>query len=53
MDFSGLIAYPVTPFTTAGAVDLPELARQVEVLVGSGVDSICVCLLYTSDAADE
>lgn len=42
MDFSGLIAYPVTPFTTAGAVDLPELARQVEVLVGSGVDSICV-----------
>ena len=38
MDFSGLIAYPVTPFTTAGAVDLPELARQVEVLVGSGVE---------------
>ena len=42
MDFSGLIAYPVTPFTTTGAVDLAELARQVEVLVGSGVEAICV-----------
>lgn len=42
MDFSGLIAYPVTPFTASGAVDLPELARQVEDLVQTGVDGLCV-----------
>lgn len=42
MDFSGLIAYPVTPFTTSGAVDLTELARQVEALARTGVDEICV-----------
>ena len=42
MIFTGLVAYPITPFTADGAVNHPELAALTASLAGSGVDSIAV-----------
>lgn len=42
MDFSGVIAYPVTPFTADGDVNEVELRRLIESLAVAGVDSIVV-----------
>ncbi len=42
MDFSGVIAYPVTPFTADGDINEPELGRLIESLAVAGVDSIVV-----------
>ncbi|WP_046242571.1 dihydrodipicolinate synthase family protein [Hymenobacter terrenus] len=38
--FKGIIAYPITPFTAAGAVDLDLYARLVERLVAGGAHGI-------------
>lgn len=38
--FTGIIAYPVTPFTAEGAIDVAMLARLVNRLVDSGVHAI-------------
>lgn len=38
--FKGIIAYPVTPFTPEGAIDVPMLSRLVDRLVDSGVHAI-------------
>ncbi len=42
MDFSGVIAYPVTPFTADGDVNEAELQRLIGSIAVSGVDSIVV-----------
>ncbi|NHU84028.1 dihydrodipicolinate synthase family protein [Kocuria sp. JC486] len=42
MQFSGLVAYPVTPFFPGGAIDLVTFAEQIERLADSGVEAICV-----------
>lgn len=42
MRFSGLVAYPVTPFAPGGVLDLEALSQQVGALSESGVDEICV-----------
>ncbi|GAA1339103.1 dihydrodipicolinate synthase family protein [Arthrobacter roseus] len=42
MDFSGVIAYPVTPFTPDGDINEVELKRLIESLAVTGVDSIVV-----------
>jgi 4-hydroxy-tetrahydrodipicolinate synthase len=38
--FKGIIAYPVTPFTADGAIDVAMLARLVNRLIDSGVHAI-------------
>ena len=38
--FRGIIAYPITPFTTDNAVDLPTYRHLVERLVASGSHGI-------------
>ncbi|WP_417215437.1 dihydrodipicolinate synthase family protein [Arthrobacter sp.] len=40
--FTGLVAYPVTPFDDSGAVDHAELRRHLASLAVSGVDAIAV-----------
>ncbi|TKV26766.1 dihydrodipicolinate synthase family protein [Arthrobacter sp. NamB2] len=42
MDFTGLIAYPVTPFSADGSVSHEALSGLVEGLATSGVDAITV-----------
>lgn len=42
MDFSGLIAYPLTPFDAAGGVSHPDLRLLVSGLAGSRVDALTV-----------
>ncbi len=42
MSFTGLIAYPVTPFQQGGRLDLESLERYVGRLVRSGVDGVVV-----------
>ncbi|GAB3525275.1 dihydrodipicolinate synthase family protein [Arthrobacter monumenti] len=42
MDFTGVIAYPVTPFTASGEVNLNELRRMISSLAASSVDAIAV-----------
>lgn len=42
MDFTGLIAYPVTPFAADGSVSHEDLRALVDVLADSGVDAITV-----------
>jgi 4-hydroxy-tetrahydrodipicolinate synthase len=42
MDFTGVVAYPITPFTADGAVHYAELRRMISSLAVSGVDSITV-----------
>lgn len=42
MDFTGVIAYPITPFTSDGQVNIGELRRLIAALAVSGVDSITV-----------
>lgn len=42
MRFSGLVAYPVTPFAPGGVLDLDALSQHIAVLAESGVDEICV-----------
>lgn len=42
LSFSGLVAYPVTPFHPGGVVDLGALAQQVADLATADVDAICV-----------
>ena len=40
MDFSGVIAYPVTPLHPGGALDLDSLESSIARLARSGVDGI-------------
>ncbi|GAA1361586.1 dihydrodipicolinate synthase family protein [Arthrobacter rhombi] len=40
--FTGLVAYPVTPFDDSGAVNHAELRRHLSSLAVSGVDAIAV-----------
>lgn len=42
MDFTGVIAYPVTPFSSDGQVDEAQLRLMISSLAVSGVDSIAV-----------
>ncbi|MHA7262338.1 dihydrodipicolinate synthase family protein [Arthrobacter sp. TMN-37] len=42
MTFTGLVAYPITPFTADGEVNAAELAALVSSLAISGVDTIAV-----------
>lgn len=42
MDFSGVIAYPVTPLHPGGALDLDSLESSIARLARSGVDGIVV-----------
>ncbi|WP_051477029.1 dihydrodipicolinate synthase family protein [Arthrobacter sp. Br18] len=42
MDFTGLIAYPITPFTSDGEVNYPELEGLVAVLGRARVDTVAV-----------
>lgn len=42
MTFTGLVAYPVTPFQQGGRLDLESLGRYVSRLVRSGVDAVVV-----------
>lgn len=42
MDFTGVVAYPITPFTADGAVHYAELRRMISSLAASGVDSIAM-----------
>lgn len=42
MDFTGLIAYPLTPFDTDGAVSHEDLHGLADGLASSGVDAITV-----------
>ncbi|MUK01034.1 dihydrodipicolinate synthase family protein [Vibrio cholerae] len=42
MDFTGLIAYPVTPFSTDGGLSLEDFRLLIDDLAGSGVDAITV-----------
>lgn len=42
MDFTGLIAYPITPFTSDGEVSHADLALLVGGLPGSGADAVTV-----------
>lgn len=42
MDFTGVIAYPLTPFAASGEVNLNELRRMISSLAVSGVDAIAV-----------
>ncbi|MFP3615202.1 dihydrodipicolinate synthase family protein, partial [Paraburkholderia sp. SIMBA_050] len=36
----GIIAYPVTPFSADGAIDLPALGALIERLIAEGVHAI-------------
>ncbi|MCX2731782.1 dihydrodipicolinate synthase family protein [Saccharopolyspora sp. NFXS83] len=40
MTISGIVAYPVTPFTATGSIDHPALRRVLDRLVDSGADAI-------------
>lgn len=42
MVFSGLIAYPLTPFTADGEINVQELSALISTLALSGVDAITV-----------
>lgn len=42
MRFSGVVAYPITPFAPGGVIDHRALASQIATLASSGVDGICV-----------
>ncbi|WP_247829007.1 dihydrodipicolinate synthase family protein [Arthrobacter antioxidans] len=42
MDFTGLIAYPLTPFLPDGSVSFADLRGLVEGLASSGVDAVTV-----------
>ncbi len=42
MDFTGLIAYPITPFSAEGELSLEDFRLLVDRLAGSGVDAITV-----------
>ncbi|MBG6184473.1 4-hydroxy-tetrahydrodipicolinate synthase [Arthrobacter sp. CAN_A214] len=42
MDFTGLIAYPITPFTPDGEINYPELGGMVTGLARAGVDAVAV-----------
>ncbi|WDF34752.1 dihydrodipicolinate synthase family protein [Arthrobacter agilis] len=42
MDFTGLIAYPITPFLEDGSVAVQELRGLVDALVPTGVDGLTV-----------
>lgn len=38
--FQGIIAYPITPFTSDGSIDTKKLAQLIERLIDSGVHAI-------------
>lgn len=40
MNLSGIIGYPVTPFTNDGLIDLDALGKVIDVLLNSEVDAI-------------
>ena len=40
MKLSGIVAYPITPFTAEQGIDLPVLAKTLELLIESGSDAI-------------
>lgn len=42
MVFTGVVAYPLTPFTADGGLNAPELGLFIDRLAGSGVDAITV-----------
>lgn len=42
MEFSGVLAYPITPFRPGGELDLDSLERAVARLARSGVDGVVV-----------
>ncbi|MDO5617757.1 dihydrodipicolinate synthase family protein [Kocuria sp.] len=42
MRFSGVVAYPVTPFAPGGVIDHTAFATQISTLAESGVDAISV-----------
>ena len=42
MTFTGLVAYPITPFRQGGRLDLDSLERSVARLVHAGVDGVVV-----------
>lgn len=42
MAFTGVVAYPITPFDDSGCVNSVELKQLISQLAGSGVDSITV-----------
>lgn len=42
MRFSGVVAYPITPFAPGGAIDQVTFSAHIAALAESGVDGICV-----------